>query len=221
MVKIFLDTSDIKDIKKYDDFIDGVTTNPTLAKKAGFQDMKEVAKHISKMVYPRHVSVEVISTNVESMIKEAKELSEIRENIVVKIPLTVDGLKATKKLAKEGIKVNHTLVFSTSQALLAAKVGARYVSLFAGRLDDISMNSFRIIEESAKIWKNYNFTTPYGEKCELLIASIRHPLHVIKSLEYGVDVLTVPPKILELMIKHPKTDEGLDRFLRDWRGGST
>jgi len=216
MVKIFLDTSNIEDIKKYDALIDGVTTNPTLARKAGFSDMHEVAEEVSKLIYPRHVSVEVISTKTEGMVKEAKKLAEINDNIVIKIPLTMDGLKATKELAKQGVKVNNTLVFSANQALLAAKVGARYASIFVGRLDDISFNSLSVIESCSKIWKNYNFKTPYGERCELLIASIRHPLHVIKCLECGVDVVTIPPSVLDLMIKHPKTDEGLERFLRDW-----
>ncbi len=209
-MKIFLDTADLELIKLYNEMgvIDGVTTNPTLLSKENNNPL-DIMSEIVKIV-KGPVSLEVISTKYEEMIEEAHRLSNFGKNVVVKIPMTVDGLKAIKRLDKEGIHTNCTLVFSANQAILAAKSGASYISPFIGRLDDIGHEGMYIVKEIIDIFKNYNFDT------EVLVASIRHPLHVIEAAKIGADIVTVPPDVLGKMIKHPLTDIGLDRFLADW-----
>lgn len=209
-MKIFLDTAHIEDIREIASWgiVDGATTNPTLlSRERG--DPKEILKEICEIV-GGPVSAEVIAQDTEGMIKEAKELSRIHELIVIKIPLTVEGLKATKVLAEEGIRVNTTLVFSPSQALLAAKAGATYVSPFIGRLDDISSDGMKLVPDILTIFDNYGFET------ELLVASIRHPQHVVEAALLGADIATVPPQILRKLVNHPLTDIGIERFLSDW-----
>jgi transaldolase len=210
-MKIFIDTANVDEIRRMNDLgiIDGVTTNPTLMarEKRKFKDLVTEITRIAD--FP--ISVEVVSTEAEAMIKEAREVASIASNIVVKIPMIEEGLKATKILGQEGIKTNVTLVFSTNQALLAAKAGATYMSPFIGRLDDIGQEGMRVIRETVQIYKNYNYKT------QIIVASVRHPLHVIDAAVAGADVATVPPDVLKKMIMHPLTDIGLKRFLEDWR----
>jgi len=209
-MKIFLDTAHIEDIREIASWgiVDGVTTNPTLlSKEKG--DPKDILREICEIVQGP-VSAEVIARDKEGMVKEARELSKIHDFIVIKIPLTVEGLKATKILAEEGIKVNTTLVFTPSQALLAAKAGATYVSPFIGRLDDISSEGMDLVTKILTIFDNYGFDT------ELLVASIRHPQHVVEAAILGADIATVPPKVLRRLVNHPLTDIGIERFLSDW-----
>lgn len=207
-MKLFLDTADINEIKKYAFIIDGVTTNPTLIAESGRQ-FDEVVKEICKIV-DGPISAEVISTNSDGMVSEAKEIAKIHENIVIKIPLNLEGIKATKELSKFKIKTNVTLCFSSNQALLAAKAGATYVSPFVGRLDDINKDGMELIEEIREIFDNYKLDT------KIITASVRHPLHVKDAALIGSDVITVPPKILRQMFKHPLTDSGIKKFLEDW-----
>jgi transaldolase len=188
--------------------VDGVTTNPSLIAKEG-RDFKEIIKEICEIVNGP-ISAEVISINFEGMVKEARELSKIHDNIVVKIPLLVDGLKATRILAKEGIKTNVTLVFSPLQALMAAKAGATYVSPFIGRLDDLSQEGLLLVEQIVEIYSNYAFDT------EIIVASIRNPLHVLESALMGADIATIPFSVLGKLAAHPLTDKGLKAFLDDW-----
>ncbi len=210
-MKIFIDIANIEIIKKFSEMgvIDGVTTNPTLVSRENMK-FNNLVNEIVKIV-SGPVSVETVSLDVEGMVREARQLSKIASNIVVKIPMTPEGLKATKILKREGIKTNVTLVFSANQALLAAKAGATYVSPFIGRLDDRGQVGMNIVREILEIFKNYNFET------EVIVASIRHPIHVIEAAKAGAHVATIPPPVLEKMFKHPLTDEGIQRFLEDWK----
>ena len=210
-MKFFIDTANVVEIREAHSMgmVDGVTTNPTLIAKEG-RDFEEVIKEICEIV-DGPVSAEVISTDTEGMLKEARELARLHQNIVDKIPMTVDGLKACRQLADEDIKTNVTLVFSANQALLAAKAGATYVSPFVGRLDDRGHVGMDVVREILEILKNYNFET------EVIVASIRHPIHLIEAAKAGAHVATVPPPVLEKMFKHPLTDEGIQRFLEDWK----
>lgn len=209
-MKIFLDTANIEEIKKANSFgiIDGVTTNPTLiAKEKG--DFKTIIKEITSIVNGP-ISAETVSMEADAIIKEGKILSKIHKNIVVKVPFFPEGLKAVKALESEGIKTNVTLIFSPNQALLAAKAGASYVSPFVGRLDDISHVGMDAIRTIVQIYKNYNYKT------QVITASIRHPLHVIDAAMAGSHVATIPMKVLDQMMKHPLTDNGIKKFLEDW-----
>jgi len=207
-MKIFLDTANIDEIKKYAHLLDGVTTNPSLLAKEG-KDLKEVIKEICSIV-DGPISAEVISERADDMIKEAREFSKWHKNVVIKIPMTEEGIKATKILETEGIRCNVTLVFSASQALIAAKAGASFVSPFVGRLDDIGHNGMNVIAEIMEIYQNYDFDT------EVIVASIRHPLHVLESARLGAHIATIPPNVMALLFKHQLTDVGIKKFLDDW-----
>src|ERR671923_1653859 len=209
-MKIFLDTANIDSIKRYNDMglVDGITTNPTLlSKEKG--NPAEIMRQIVKIV-KGPVSLEVVGTTTDEMMEEAHRLKKYGQNVVVKIPMIPDGLKAVKKLKEEGIQTNVTLVFSANQAILAAKAGASYVSPFIGRLDDIGNEGMTVIKEIVQIFRNYQFKT------EVLVASVRHPLHVIEAGKIGADVVTLPPDILGKMMSHSLTDKGLSAFLSDW-----
>ena len=210
-MKIFIDTANIEQIKEANSWgvIDGVTTNPTLIAREK-RSFKELVREICAVV-DGPISTEVISENSDGMIEEARELAKIHKNIVIKIPMTKEGLKATKRLTKEGIKVNVTLVFSANQALMAAKAGATYVSPFIGRLDDIGHVGMDLVREIVAIFGSYDFDT------KVIVASIRHPLHVIDAAIVGAHVATVPYNVLEKMLKHSLTDIGIQRFLDDWK----
>ena len=188
--------------------VDGVTTNPSLIAKEG-RDFEEIIKEICEIVNGP-ISAEVVSTDTQGMLDEARKLSKIHNNIVIKIPMLVDGLKATRKLTEEGIKTNVTLVFSPLQALMAAKAGATYVSPFIGRLDDISQEGLLLVEQIVEIYSNYAFDT------EIIVASIRNPLHVLESALMGADIATIPFNVLSKLAAHPLTDKGLKAFLDDW-----
>jgi len=209
-MKFFLDTANLDEIKKVSSWgiLDGVTTNPTLVSKENLK-FEDLIKQICQIV-PGPVSVESVSTLSKDIIKEAKELSKLAPNIVVKIPICVEGLKATKVLSQEDVKVNTTLIFSPNQALLAAKAGARYVSPFVGRLDDISHDGMELVDQIMLIFNNYGFET------EVIVASIRHPLHVIQAALAGADIATIPFSVMEKLVKHPLTDIGMEKFLKDW-----
>ncbi|AEA33533.1 fructose-6-phosphate aldolase [Hippea maritima] len=209
-MKFFLDTANVEKIRYFADMglVDGVTTNPSLIAKEG-RDFKEVIDEITRIV-DGPISAEVVSTESVGMVEEALELARIHENIVIKIPMTKEGIKATHQLASEGVRVNMTLIFSPSQALLAAKAGARYVSPFIGRLDDISTDGLDMVSDIRAVLDNYDF------ECEIIAASIRHPLHVIEAAKMGVDIATIPPDVMDKLFNHPLTDIGLDKFLRDW-----
>ena len=209
-MKFFIDTANIDEIKEAHSMgmVDGVTTNPTLIAKEG-RDFEEIIRDICAIV-DGPVSAEVISIDADGMIKEARQLSKIHENIVVKVPMTVDGLKATRRLAEEGIKTNVTLVFSPLQALMAAKSGATFVSPFIGRLDDLSQEGLLLVEQIVEIYSNYAFDT------EIIVASIRNPLHVLESALMGADIATIPFDVLAKLAAHPMTDKGLKAFLDDW-----
>jgi transaldolase len=209
-MKFFIDTANIKEIKEANDMgmVDGVTTNPSLIAKEG-GDFEEIIKEICEIV-DGPISAEVVSTDTEGMLEEARKLAKIHNNIVVKIPMLVDGLKATRKLTEEGIKTNVTLVFSPLQALMAAKAGATYVSPFIGRLDDISQEGLLLVEQIVEIYSNYAFDT------EVIVASIRNPLHVLESALMGADIATIPFNVLSKLAAHPLTDKGLKAFLDDW-----
>jgi transaldolase len=209
-MKIFLDTANLESIRKFNDMglLDGITTNPSLMSKEG-GNPKNIMEEIVKII-SGDVSLEVVSTNYLDMIQEGKRLREYGKNVVVKVPMTPDGLKACKSLSSEGIPVNVTLIFSPNQALLAAKSGAKYVSPFIGRLDDIGQDGMHLIKEIKEIFSNYNFGT------EILVASIRHPIHIIDAAKIGADVVTLPPAVLDKMLQHPLTDIGLANFLSDW-----
>lgn len=209
-MKFFLDTGNIDEIKEAVSWgvLDGVTTNPSLVSKEG-KDFKHLIKEICSLVNGP-VSAEVVSTTKEMMLEEAYELAKIHPNVVVKIPLITEGLKAVKVLSAKGIKTNVTLCFSANQALLAAKAGATYISPFIGRLDDISTEGMQVIRDTKVIYQNYGFRT------QILTASIRHPLHVLDAAKCGSDIATMPFKVLEQIVKHPLTDLGLKRFLADW-----
>ncbi len=211
-MKFFIDTANLDEIKEAAELglIDGVTTNPSLVAKEGDIDFKEHIATICKIV-EGDVSAEVTALDTAGMLAEGRVLAKIADNVVVKCPLTWDGLKTTKTLSSEGIKVNVTLCFSATQAILAAKAGATYISPFIGRLDDISENGMQLIWDIVQIYGNYGFTT------QVLAASIRHPMHIVESALAGADVVTVPFKVLTQIIKHPLTDKGLDAFLDDWK----
>ncbi|HBX48222.1 MAG TPA: fructose-6-phosphate aldolase [Clostridiaceae bacterium] len=210
-MKIFIDTANVNEIREANSWgvISGVTTNPSLIAKEG-RDFKEVVKEITSIV-DGPISAEVISLDHEGMIKEARELSKIHKNIVVKIPMTIEGLKAVNILSKEGIKTNVTLIFSSAQALLAAKAGASYVSPFVGRIDDVGSEGMELIREITQIFNNYDIKT------EIIAASIRSPMHVIDAAMAGADIATIPYKVLVQMTKHPLTDIGIEKFLDDWK----
>lgn len=209
-MKLFIDTANIDEIREINDWgvICGVTTNPSLIAKEG-RDFKEVIHEITSIV-DGPISAEVISLNADEMVKEALELVKIHKNIVIKIPMTKEGLKAVSILSKKGIKTNVTLIFSASQALLAARAGATYVSPFVGRMDDISNEGINIIEDIVDIFDIHGLNT------EIISASIRHPVHVIQSAKAGAHIATVPYKIFQAMVMHPLTDIGIDKFLKDW-----
>ena len=210
-MKFFIDTANIGEIKKANDLglLDGVTTNPTLVSREG-REFKDLIKEICSIV-DGPVNAEVVSTDAEGMLKEARELAKLAENIVVKIPLIKEGLKAVKVLSAEGIRTNVTLCFSPIQALMAAKAGAAYISPFVGRLDDISHRGMELVEQIVTIYDNYGFQT------EVIVASIRNPVHVLEAALMGADISTVPYKVMEQLIKHPLTDIGLESFLADWK----
>ncbi len=209
-MRIFLDTANLDEIKQAKEWglLDGVTTNPTLLSREG-KDPKEQLEKICAVV-DGPVSAEVISLDAEAMVKEARELRRIADNIVIKIPLTLEGLKAVRILSEEGIPTNVTLCFSPNQALLAAKAGATYISPFVGRLDDIGDDGMGLVRDIIEIYDNYGFDT------EVIVASVRHPTHVLLSAKMGADIATIPFKTLTLLVKHPLTDVGIERFLKDW-----
>ncbi|MEK6767034.1 MAG: fructose-6-phosphate aldolase [Planctomycetota bacterium] len=210
-MKFFIDTADVNEIREAESLgiLDGVTTNPTLISKTG-RPFKETIKEICSIVKGRPVSAEVVSTDTEGIIKEGRALAKIADNIVVKVPLIKDGLKAVKALTSEGIKVNVTLCFSSNQALLAAKAGGTYVSPFIGRLDDRGHTGMEVIDEIRTIYDNYGFET------QIIVASIRNPLHVRDAALMGADIATIPFAVFNNIVKHPLTDEGLKQFLADW-----
>ncbi|MEO6308146.1 MAG: fructose-6-phosphate aldolase [Nitrospiraceae bacterium] len=209
-MKFFLDTANVKEIQEAASLglLDGVTTNPSLVAKEG-RSFKEMLVEICKIV-DGPISAEVVSLEADAMVKEGKELAKIHKNIVVKVPLIAEGLKATKRMATEGIKVNVTLCFSPTQALLAAKAGAWCVSPFIGRLDDISSNGMELIRQILTIYRNYDYKT------QVLVASVRHPQHVVEAALAGGHICTMPFSIFQQMVKHPLTDSGLKKFLADW-----
>ncbi len=209
-MKFFIDTANLEEIRKASDMgmVDGVTTNPSLIAKENckFEDrIKEICK-----IIPGPVSAEVVSLEAEGMVKEAEHLANIADNIVIKIPMTTQGLQATNALSSKGIKTNVTLVFSPLQALLAAKAGATFVSPFVGRLDDISQDGMELISDIVQIYDNYGFNT------EIIVASVRHPIHVLESARLGADIATIPFKVISQLAHHPLTDKGLENFLKDW-----
>lgn len=206
----YIDTANLEDIKKYNDWgvVDGVTTNPSLIAKEGVSLEKRIKEIVEVVDGP--ISTEVIATDSKKMIEEARKYAAWHDNIVVKIPMTIDGMKALKVLSKEGVKVNVTLVFSPGQALIAAKNGAAYVSPFVGRLDDVSEDGMILIHEITTIYQQYNFDT------KIIVASVRHPRHVIDAALMGADIATIPAAILEKLFNHPLTDKGVASFLADW-----
>jgi transaldolase len=210
-MKFFIDSADLNEIKEAEALgvLDGVTTNPSLCAKVGVRDFKAHVAKICDMV-EGDVSAEVVSTTYAEMLEEGRGLAAIADNVVVKVPLIKDGIKAIKTFSEEGIRTNCTLCFSATQALIAAKAGASYISPFLGRLDDISTNGMDLIEDIVTIYTNYSFQT------EVLAASIRHPMHVVECARLGADVATMPLSVMEGMLKHPLTDSGLKRFLDDW-----
>jgi transaldolase len=209
-MKFFIDTADVQEIREAHalGLVDGVTTNPSLIAKSG-RKFKDVIKEIVSIV-DGPISAEVISLDAPGMIKEGKELAKIHKNIVVKLPMTPEGLKACHALSEKGIKTNVTLIFTSMQALLAAKAGATYVSPFVGRLDDISQDGMGIIEEIRTIFDNY------GYMAEIIVASVRNPIHVLNSALIGADIATIPYSVMIQLSKHPLTDAGIDKFLKDW-----
>lgn len=210
-MKFFIDTADLKEIEEANDMgvLDGVTTNPSLCMKIGVEDFEG---HIAKIceIVEGDVSAEVISTEYNDIVEEGRRIASIADNVVVKVPLIKDGIKAIKTLSGEGIKINCTLCFSAPQALIAAKAGATYISPFIGRLDDISSDGLGLIADIRLIFDNYGLET------EILAASIRHPMHLMESARLGADVATMPLNVIEQLLKHPLTDIGLDKFLGDW-----
>ncbi len=209
-MKIFADTANVADIKRLANLglVDGVTTNPTLVAKEG-RDYHEVIREICALV-DGPVSAEVVATEAGAMVEEGIAFSKIHQNVVVKCPVGLEGLKATRELSKRGIRVNMTLVFSAGQALLAAKAGAYLVSPFIGRLDDISEDGMGLIRDIVTIYRNYGYAT------QVLVASVRHPMHVVEAAKIGAHCVTCPPKIIEQLAQHPLTDKGLAAFLKDW-----
>lgn len=209
-MKFFVDTADVAQIRELADtgLLDGVTTNPTLIAKSGRNFLEVIAEIASIVDGP--VSAEVVATDHETQMKEAEKLIPLASNICIKLPLTLDGLKTCKKLTDRGIQTNVTLCFTANQALLAAKAGATFVSPFVGRHDDVSWNGMDLIEDIRTIYDNYNFDT------EILVASVRHPIHVLEAAKIGADVCTLPPDVLKKLANHPLTDNGLKAFLADW-----
>jgi transaldolase len=212
-MKFFIDTADLAQIKEANDLgvLDGVTTNPSLMAKVGIKGEEAILKHYVDIctIVDGDVSAEVLSTDFENMIKEGEKLAALHKNIVVKVPMIADGVKAIKYFSKKGIRTNCTLVFSAGQAILAAKAGASYVSPFVGRLDDVSTDGLDLIEQIRIIYDNYGYTT------EILAASIRHPMHIVKCAEIGADVATCPLNAITALLKHPLTDNGLKQFIED------
>lgn len=210
-MKFFIDTADLAEIEEANNLgvLDGVTTNPSLCKKVGVEDFKG---HIAKIcdIVEGDVSAEVVSTTYDEIMEEARDIAKIADNVVVKVPLIKDGIKAIKSLTEEGIKTNCTLCFSATQALIAAKAGATYISPFLGRLDDISTEGMQLIRDIVQIYDNYGYET------EVLAASIRHPMHLLECAKEGADVATMPLDVIKSLLKHPLTDIGLERFLADW-----
>ncbi len=211
-MKFFIDTANLDEIKEANELglIDGVTTNPSLVAKEGDVDFKEHIAKICEMV-EGDISAEVTSLDTEGMLREGRELAKIADNVVIKVPLTLDGLKACRTFRSEGTKVNVTLCFSAAQALLAAKAGASYISPFIGRLDDTAQDGMQLIRDIVQIYDNYSFET------EVLAASIRHPVHIVDCALAGADVATIPFKVIQQLVKHPLTDKGLEGFLTDWK----
>ena len=209
-MKIFIDSGNLKEIESLVPLgiIDGITTNPTLLAKEG-GDYRALLKTICGIV-KGPTSAEVVATDADGMIRQGRELAKIDEHIVIKVPFTREGVKATHALSSEGYRVNVTLIFSATQALLAAKVGATYVSPFVGRLDDIATSGMGLIRELVDIFENYQFAT------EILVASVRHPIHIVEDARMGADICTCPAAVIEQAFKHPLTDIGLERFLKDW-----
>jgi transaldolase len=211
-MKFFIDTANLDEIRECTDLglIDGVTTNPSLVAKEGNVDFKE---HLAKIceIVKGDVSAEVTALDTEGMLREGREYAKVADNVVIKCPLTLDGLKATRAFRAEGTKVNVTLCFSAAQALLAAKARATYISPFIGRLDDIATDGMQLIRDIVQIYDNYGFAT------EVLAASIRHPMHIVDCALAGADVATIPFKVIQQLVKHPLTDKGLDAFLADWK----
>ena len=209
-MKIFVDTANLERIKEVNSWgiLDGVTTNPSLAAKENM-DFETLVKEICKVV-DGPVSAEVMSTKASDMVQEATRLASIHKNVVIKVPMTEEGLKATKALSEKGIKVNMTLIFSAAQALLAAKAGARYVSPFVGRLDDVGEDGMDLVVQILDILENYDF------ECEVIVASVRHPIHVVQAARMGAHIATIPYDVLKKMFNHPLTDIGIERFRQDW-----
>lgn len=214
-MKFFIDTANIEEIREANKLgvIDGVTTNPSLIAKEG-RDFKEVINEICEII-DGPISAEAVSLDAEGMVAEGRELSKIHENIVIKIPMTTEGIKATRKLSGEAIKTNVTLVFSPLQALMAAKAGATYVSPFVGRLDDVAHDGMGLVDKIIQIYENYGFTT------EIIVASIRNPIHVLDAALMGADIATIPFKVITQIAEHPLTDRGLEKFLDDWKKRKT
>jgi len=214
-MKFFIDTANLDEIREAHSLgiLDGVTTNPSLIAREGISGRNSFEKHIKTIceLTQAPVSAEAVSLTGEEMVVEARSLAEIDPHVVVKIPMTLDGLKAVKELSQEGIKTNVTLVFSPLQALMAAKAGATYISPFVGRLDDISLDGMKIIEQIIEIFANYLF------EAEVIVASIRNPLHVLAAARLGADIATIPFKVIGQLAQHPLTDIGIDKFLKDWQ----
>lgn len=211
-MKFFIDTANLDEIREANELglIDGVTTNPSLVAKEGDIDFKE---HLAKIcaIVKGDISAEVTALDTEGMLKEGRDLAKVASNVVIKVPLTLDGLKACRTFRAEGTKVNVTLCFSAAQALLAAKAGASYISPFIGRLDDVATDGMQLIRDIVQIYGNYGFET------EVLAASIRHPMHIVDCALVGADVATIPFKVIQQLVKHPLTDKGLEGFLSDWK----
>ena len=211
-MKLFVDTGRIDEVRKAAEWgiLDGVTTNPSLIAQTG-RGFKETVLEICSILPHGSISAEVVGTTVEDILREGREIASWSPNIVVKVPMTPAGIAATRQLTREGIRVNMTLVFSPTQALLAAKAGASYISVFVGRVDDVSSEGMRTIEDAVQLVANYGFDS------EVLVASIRHPMHVVEAARLGAHIATMPFKVMEQLFQHPLTDIGLQRFLDDWR----
>lgn len=211
-MKLFVDTGQVEEVRKAAEWgvLDGVTTNPSLIAKSG-RGFKETVLEICEILPNGAISAEVVGETIDDILREAYEIASWSPNIVVKVPMTKSGIPATRRLTREGIRVNMTLVFSPSQALLAAKAGATFISVFVGRVDDVSGDGMQTIEETVQMVETYGFDS------EILVASIRHPMHVVEAIRTGAHIATMPFKIMEQMFQHPLTDIGLERFLADWR----
>jgi transaldolase len=214
-MKFFIDTANLQEIKDAHALgvLDGVTTNPSLIAKEGITNRADFQQHIKAIceLVQAPVSAEVVATETQAMVAEARTLAGLDPHVVVKVPMTTDGLRAVKQLSEEGIKTNVTLIFSPLQALMAAKAGATYVSLFVGRLDDIAHDGMDLVNQILEVYSNYLFET------EIIVASIRNPLHVLEAAKMGADVATIPFKVIEQLVRHPLTDIGLANFLKDWQ----